>query len=496
MYSLLRDNKQSGPYSLDQLKTMGLKAYDLVWVDGKSAAWRYPCEIEELKSFSPVVEEQPFDRFFRKPAAAQTASGSVVSSGLASSGVLSSGSGVSSSPVQESQAATTASSPLFAGDFSPAPRKRTIYVTMPGGGTPASNRPAMPEPVLSRQPEAVMSRQPEPVMSWQPDPAPSASNRPVVSEPTVSRPATIGSYAQPREDHFVEIMPRRKQQTTSRFLRPIGIALCILVLLAAGIFIGLSINKESLGLPQKIASRTGSTDNNNTSSITHTTAQQLPAAPVVSSPAPGTTTQKADLTQPAASQASQSNRLATTEPSAGKPQSPKTIVAAKDKPAGPKNLIALPVKTTDSSVAGISVVHREAVHRTDPAENSQGDNSRGDNSRAENSRPPDKEAIRASLINQLSVGANNYVVGTFGGISGLQVTVTNRSAYPLDMVVVEVQYIQANKKTYRTENLVFRGIASGTSLMLEAPKSSRGIKVQYKITTISSKELGLTEPGV
>lgn len=494
MYSLLRDNKQSGPYSLDQLKTMGLKAYDLVWVDGKSAAWRYPCEIEELKSFSPVVEEQPFDRFFRKPAAAQTASASVVSSGLvssggvssglASSGVLSSGSGVSSSPVQESQVATTTSSPLFAGDFSPAPRKRTIYVTMPGGGTPATNRPAMPEPVLSRQPE--------PVMSWQPDPAPSASNRPVASEPTVSRPAATGSFApQPREDHFVEIMPRRKQQTTSRFLRSIGIALCILVLLAAGIFIGLSINKESLGLPQKIASRTGSTDNNNTSSITHTTAQQLPAAPVVSPPAPGTATQKADLTQPAASQANQSNRLVTTEPSAGKPQSLKTIMAAKDKPAGPKNLIALPVKTTDSSVAGISVVHREAVHRTDPAESSPGDNSRGDNSRT-----PDKEAIRASLINQLSVGANNYVVGTFGGISGLQVTVTNRSAYPLDMVVVEVQYIQANKKTYKTENLVFRGIASGTSLMLEAPKSSRGIKVQYKITTISSKELGLTEPGV
>jgi hypothetical protein len=32
-------------------------------------------------------------------------------------------------------------------------------------------------------------------------------------------------------------------------------------------------------------------------------------------------------------------------------------------------------------------------------------------------------------------------------------------------------------------------------LMLEAPKSSRGINVQYKITSINSKELGLSEPG-
>ena len=66
-YLLLRNNKESGPYSLKDLLDFGLKAYDLVWVQGKSAAWRYPSEIEELKEFSPAVEEQPFDRFFKKP---------------------------------------------------------------------------------------------------------------------------------------------------------------------------------------------------------------------------------------------------------------------------------------------------------------------------------------------------------------------------------------------------------------------------------------------
>ena len=67
-YLLLRDNKQSGPYSLDDIKTMGLKKYDLVWVEGKSAAWRYPCEVDEFKSFAPQVDEQPYDRFYKKPA--------------------------------------------------------------------------------------------------------------------------------------------------------------------------------------------------------------------------------------------------------------------------------------------------------------------------------------------------------------------------------------------------------------------------------------------
>src|SRR3981081_3154720 len=71
-YLLLRDNKQSGPYSCDVLRIKGLKAYDLVWIEGKSAAWRYPSEVEELRSFAPVVEEQPFDRFYKKPSQVNT----------------------------------------------------------------------------------------------------------------------------------------------------------------------------------------------------------------------------------------------------------------------------------------------------------------------------------------------------------------------------------------------------------------------------------------
>src|SRR6185503_3302467 len=58
---------QSGPYSLQQLVSVGLKPYDLVWVEGKSAAWRYPSEVDGLKAYAPATEEQPYDRFYKKP---------------------------------------------------------------------------------------------------------------------------------------------------------------------------------------------------------------------------------------------------------------------------------------------------------------------------------------------------------------------------------------------------------------------------------------------
>ncbi len=72
MYLLLRNNKETGPYTAEQLKKMGLKPYDLIWDEGRSAAWLYPSEIPALKEFAPVTEEQPFDRFYKKPAAAAT----------------------------------------------------------------------------------------------------------------------------------------------------------------------------------------------------------------------------------------------------------------------------------------------------------------------------------------------------------------------------------------------------------------------------------------
>src|SRR3954463_13156593 len=65
-YRLLRNNKESGPYSAEELITSGFKPYDLIWADGKSAAWRYPGEMEEFKLHAPAVEEQPFDRFYKK----------------------------------------------------------------------------------------------------------------------------------------------------------------------------------------------------------------------------------------------------------------------------------------------------------------------------------------------------------------------------------------------------------------------------------------------
>jgi hypothetical protein len=58
-YLLLRNNRQSGPYTLDELLVEGLRPQDLVWVEGQSASWRYPAELDELKTLvlPPVLDD-------------------------------------------------------------------------------------------------------------------------------------------------------------------------------------------------------------------------------------------------------------------------------------------------------------------------------------------------------------------------------------------------------------------------------------------------------
>jgi hypothetical protein len=446
MYLLLRDNKQSGPYSLDDLKAKGLKAYDLVWVDGRSAAWRYPSEVEELSAFAPAVEEQPFDRFFKKPASARTAAQS----------------GSSTLPVGSSAFPAGSSSTLPAGEslYNASPRKRNIYVTMPGAATPV---------VITRETAREPLREP----AWEPvkEPAREPLREPARMTEMVDLPtASAGGSA-------VERMPRESRLRNGKavaIVKPVAIGFGILLLLAAGIFIGLLINKDA-PVRQKLAAVTEPSNN------IHPTAQQLPPPPVV--------VKRADPSAAPSTPVGTESTVAATEPTGNKP--PKITAPKQKAAAGPKSQAkyqaALPVTmTTDSSAGGIAIVHREAVHRAAPADPV-------DNQAA---LDKDKDAVKQSLANQVSIGANKYEVGTFGGISDLQVTVTNRSAYPLDLVVVEVQYIQANKKTYKTENLYFHSIGAGGALMQEAPKSSRGIRVQYKITMINSKELGLSESGI
>ncbi len=57
-YRLLRNNKEEGPFTAEEIIQKNLKPYDLIWVDGRSAAWRYPGEMPEFKMYVPLPADE------------------------------------------------------------------------------------------------------------------------------------------------------------------------------------------------------------------------------------------------------------------------------------------------------------------------------------------------------------------------------------------------------------------------------------------------------
>jgi hypothetical protein len=47
-YLLLRDNQEKGPFTWEELKDLGLKPNDLIWINGESTRWYHPIEIQSL----------------------------------------------------------------------------------------------------------------------------------------------------------------------------------------------------------------------------------------------------------------------------------------------------------------------------------------------------------------------------------------------------------------------------------------------------------------
>ncbi len=108
----------------------------------------------------------------------------------------------------------------------------------------------------------------------------------------------------------------------------------------------------------------------------------------------------------------------------------------------------------------------------------------------------EKKMIPTAAITPLvSVKANEYTTGSFGGIRNLEMTLQNDSKYTLDMVAVELKYLNLDNITVHTEIIHFRSVEPGQPSTIAVKKSRRGMKVVYKIIKIESKEAGNSIAG-
>ena len=106
------------------------------------------------------------------------------------------------------------------------------------------------------------------------------------------------------------------------------------------------------------------------------------------------------------------------------------------------------------------------------------------------------ETDHKDLHDLVSVQSNNYERGAFGGIRGLELTVSNNSDYLIDEVSVELQIMKPSEQPLRTDIITFKNIGSNKSITVKVPDSQRGIRVDYRITNIESKQWQKSTAGL
>jgi hypothetical protein len=449
-YLLLRNNKESGPFNFQDLVDFGLKPYDLIWVEGKSAAWRYPSEVEELKPYAPSVEEQPFDRFFKKNTTATKQN---------------------EQPTAKPDTAELKPEPLHEAEISqdiPAIEekyekyipKKSVFVTLPG------QKPAASQKVVAN------------AASPKREPAPAAE--PVIK--ITENPAAQVKYSQPLDEikeMYVKTLQHRKDRLArqGRVMIFAKKAAVVIGLVLLGVLTGFIIKRGDKSVLSQQRSR---------SAVTNLPASTPPT--VIEQPVSEPVSPESSATLPM-------NEGIEGQQTAANPVLPRDVekrlleLEKKQKVSEPS------VKTTEKLAAPDRQPELYAEKPLPVEQNPvTGERTRTVRSNPPNSVHDENKAVMKprstanlnGLDNLVSVSTNNYQRVAFGGIRNLELTVINDSKFTLDKVVVELQYLKPSEEPLKTELIEFNSVSPNGSMTRKIRDTNRGIKITYKIVDIES----------
>ena len=537
---------------MNDLVTLGLKPYDLVWVDGRSAAWRYPSEVAELQEFAPAVEEQPYDRFYKKPSEPVHATESTLAK---------------QQEIPQPQAATervVAAQPEIIQPVNPI--KEKVVVREPVRDQPEIVQPVNPvkEKVIIEEPVKRpvteipnYSRQ-----SYQPQPA--------KKQVFVSMPENNGfnpyqqeaktnyqeeayqqylpkakpvqqketpvekSYQQPKDSHagqksyspidihesedarletkytqslddikemYINTLVQRKTRNRRKeiFRKYVKPALVPLFLVISGIAIGYVITYKkgspnplqavSKVVPQQTTPEQQDeevTDNNTTENkvVPPQEDQNL----VVENHK-----NKNSFHQ-------QQTRILLPKQNRSLQPVPKAVVPERNEKTSyvPDNEI-VNYQKKDVQVDPATGERSRTIRDNDEIV-TKGNNSENNTERFKKKNDPEPNFIeeneRRSIRDFVSVKNNNYIRGSFGGIRGLELTVYNRSAFLVDEVNIELQIMKPSEQPLRTDVITVRNISANGAVTIKVPDSQRGIRVDYRITNVESKQWQKSTAGL
>lgn len=437
---MLRDNKQTGPYSAADLEIMGLKSYDLIWVDGKSAAWRYPGEIDALKSFAPPVEEQPYDRFYKKES--ETDHPKEYLESAANKNIA-----VNNSEIEKDQIPPIKSKEIIVEEKKETRKvpAKHIFVSIPKRKSEAVDKIDPSEKFKSRETTDHAAYLP-PVSPTErfPDRSQERSyeNAGYLSAHPENQPTRPSNEFVSRTDE----KPQSVNTKRNKGFNPVYLMAAALFLFALiSVFLYLNYKEQNKQLSRL-----------NQIVLNMQQGEEVkPTTPVYNAVAPVLQPENLSIDTLGA----RDMNMTPVERSSEEKVIPKK--SAVKKAVTPDTLLKEPVMQEPVETKPVSVNNTAGSGRT---------------------------AKKRGSSDQLKVSTNDFKVGFLGGISGLQVTLANNGETPMEKVDVAVEYLSKENKVVKTQVLTFKNIAPGAALTQDVPRVARGITVRCKIGEAQTSE--------
>ncbi|HEV7334165.1 MAG TPA: FxLYD domain-containing protein [Flavisolibacter sp.] len=380
-YFLLRDNHETGPYTLAELKGKTLFTTDLIWVEGESTCWNLPNEISSLEGITLAIKKLPPKR--TKPRSIADAGHSVSVQSSASLSPLVKSDAIDFLPQEDY---TPPSFETLKEKYAQkAPQKRVWSRKVNIG----ANLLGMITLFIGLGLSAYMVKK-------------AVEN--IEFEPVIA------------SAEAVEIAPEKMQSSTTTHA-----AFASIVPTA----------EKALLVPD-------------TTAASAVTSQTVSATELL--PKPQTDQQNEPVQQTAKLK----------DPTANE----ETVQSSVSPDATGKT-------NEKESTAIIAEPEKEAVAIAD---------------KKEDEKKADKPAGKPSL----QVSANKYNVGFLGGISNLEISVSNPSGQEVSKAIVEVEFLRPNGKVVGSQTVTVSGIAPGGSKTVSIPDNSRGVSVRYKVVKTES----------
>ncbi len=100
-----------------------------------------------------------------------------------------------------------------------------------------------------------------------------------------------------------------------------------------------------------------------------------------------------------------------------------------------------------------------------------------------------REYYRRNWKQFIAVNTSDYRTGLLLCIKDLKIQVRNQSDYPLDNVVVSVEYMRGNDNVFKTEQYTINNIPAKGTQSVAASNSRKGMKVKLKLISITSQAM-------